>query len=160
MAVQTLFGVESSSKVILCFQEATMSLSLEELNSAFYSLWRIRSDFQCIVAEHMLFYASEKYPLEDSYSKFIIEVYFLLHDFQWLSFYVFFSFLWWNWNIIPNCFLQGFHLWDIEVALPCLNLLKCIVSFVKFVSDMIKFLAHPVRIISWWFSLRFLLVIM
>ena len=26
------------------------------------------------LAEHMLFYASEKYPLEDSYSKYIIEV--------------------------------------------------------------------------------------
>lgn len=27
-----------------------------------------------VLAEHMLFYASEKYPLEDSYSKYIIEV--------------------------------------------------------------------------------------
>lgn len=26
-------------------------------------------------AEHMLFYASEKYPLEDSYSKYIAEVF-------------------------------------------------------------------------------------
>lgn len=28
----------------------------------------------CFIAEHMLFYASEKYPLEDSYSKYITEV--------------------------------------------------------------------------------------
>lgn len=31
-------------------------------------------DVQLMYAEHMLFYASEKYPLEDSYSKYITEV--------------------------------------------------------------------------------------
>jgi hypothetical protein len=37
------------------------------------------------VAEHMLFYASEKYPVEDSYSKFIAEVLtFLLVNFAQL----------------------------------------------------------------------------
>lgn len=30
--------------------------------------------FNWCIAEHMLFYASEKYPLEDSYSKYITEV--------------------------------------------------------------------------------------
>lgn len=34
--------------------------------------------------EHMLFYASEKYPLEDSYSKYITEVKF--SDFLFLQF--------------------------------------------------------------------------
>ena len=30
--------------------------------------------YTIFLAEHMLFYASEKYPLEDSYSKYITEV--------------------------------------------------------------------------------------
>lgn len=36
---------------------------------------RFHSDFYFLfLAEHMLFYASEKYPVEDSYSKYITEV--------------------------------------------------------------------------------------
>lgn len=42
------------------------------LKVAFDSIIFMRVSFYD--AEHMLFYASEKYPIEDSYSKFIAEV--------------------------------------------------------------------------------------
>jgi secreted Zn-dependent insulinase-like peptidase len=36
----------------------------------------VENEFVCVflLTEHMLFYASEKYPVEDSYSKYITEV--------------------------------------------------------------------------------------
>lgn len=66
----------------------------------------------CFVVEHMLFYASEKYPEEDSYSKYIAEVPFLILHNLFLVVCIFIFYFLADVCKLTKCMMVNYELFD------------------------------------------------